>query len=124
MPNIGTAGTYTKVTTDQYGRVSNGGALTSGDIPTLPATKIGIGIINDSEFNQLDGVSANIQNQLNSISNNKYTTTISVLATIGQVFTITHNLGYLRPLLKLVDETAHQEIIVSQITSLQLSYHF
>lgn len=124
MPNVGTAGTYTKTTTDQYGRVAAGGSLTSGDIPTLPATKIGTGIINDSEFNQLDGVSANIQNQLNSISNNKYTTTISVLATIGQVFTITHNLGYLRPLLKLVDETNHQEILVSPnyISTTQLSF--
>lgn len=71
MPNTGTPGTYTKVTTDQYGRVTNGASLTSADIPTIPATKIGSGIINDSEFNQLDGVSANIQNQFSSLSASK-----------------------------------------------------
>lgn len=30
------AGTYAKVTVDQYGRVTNGGALVAGDIPSLP----------------------------------------------------------------------------------------
>lgn len=68
MPNVGTAGTYTKTTTDQYGRVAAGGSLTSADIPTLPATKIGTGIISDTEFNYLDGTSANIQNQLTNLS--------------------------------------------------------
>lgn len=124
MPNTGTPGTYTKVTTDQYGRVTDGALLTSADIPTIPATKIGSGIINDSEFNQLDGVSANIQNQLNSISNNKYTTSISILAAIGQTFTITHGLKNLRPIVKIVDETNHQEILVSPnyISTSQLSF--
>jgi len=78
MPNVGTAGTYTKTTTDQYGRVAAGGSLTSGDIPTLPATKIGTGIINDSEFNQLDGVSANIQTQLLTLSGTKADKAITI----------------------------------------------
>ena len=36
MPATGTAGTYTKVTTDTYGRVSSGALLSAGDIPSLP----------------------------------------------------------------------------------------
>ena len=68
LSTTGTSGTYTKVTTDAYGRVTAGTTLTSGDIPTIPATKIGTGIIDDTEFNYLNGVSANIQNQLANLS--------------------------------------------------------
>jgi hypothetical protein len=35
LPNVGTAGTYAKVTTDTKGRVTSGGALVEADIPTL-----------------------------------------------------------------------------------------
>lgn len=35
LPNVGTAGTYTKVTTDSKGRVTSGAALAEADIPTL-----------------------------------------------------------------------------------------
>lgn len=35
LPNVGTAGTYTKVTTDAQGRVSSGTTLSASDIPTL-----------------------------------------------------------------------------------------
>lgn len=35
LATVGTAGTYTKVTTDAYGRVSSGTTLSSGDIPQL-----------------------------------------------------------------------------------------
>lgn len=35
LPNIGTPGTYTKVTTDAKGRVTSGAALAEVDIPTL-----------------------------------------------------------------------------------------
>lgn len=37
---IATAGTYTKVTVDTYGRVVSGDSLVSGDIPTLAISKI------------------------------------------------------------------------------------
>lgn len=40
LPNKGTAGTYTKVTTDAKGRVISGGSLSSSDIPTLTLDKI------------------------------------------------------------------------------------
>lgn len=40
MANVGTAGTYTKVTTDAKGRVTSGATLSASDIPTLTAAKI------------------------------------------------------------------------------------
>lgn len=40
LPNIGTAGTYTKVTTDAKGRIISGTTLSASDIPTLTLSKI------------------------------------------------------------------------------------
>lgn len=40
LGNVGTAGTYTKVTTDAKGRVTSGTTLVAADIPTLTAAKI------------------------------------------------------------------------------------
>ena len=40
LASVGTAGTYTKVTTDSKGRVSSGTTLSATDIPTLTAAKI------------------------------------------------------------------------------------
>ncbi|TWW01369.1 beta strand repeat-containing protein [Chitinophaga pinensis] len=40
LVNVGTAGTYTKVTTDAKGRVTNGTTLQDSDIPGLDASKI------------------------------------------------------------------------------------
>lgn len=40
LANAGTAGTYTKVTTDAKGRVTSGASLAAADIPALTATKI------------------------------------------------------------------------------------
>lgn len=40
LASVGTAGTYTKVTTDAKGRVTAGAALEATDIPTLTAAKI------------------------------------------------------------------------------------
>ena len=45
ITNVGTAGTYTKVTTNAQGQVTSGGALTATDIPALDASKITTGII-------------------------------------------------------------------------------
>jgi hypothetical protein len=42
---VGTAGTYTKVTTDSKGRVTSGTTLAAGDIPNLDAAKITSGVI-------------------------------------------------------------------------------
>jgi len=40
LASVGTAGTYTKVTTDAKGRVTSGTTLLAADIPTLTAAKI------------------------------------------------------------------------------------
>lgn len=40
LASVGTAGTYTKVTTDAKGRVTAGTTLTASDIPSLTASKI------------------------------------------------------------------------------------
>ena len=40
MKAVGTAGTYTKVTVDAYGRVTGHASLAAGDIPNLPWSKI------------------------------------------------------------------------------------
>lgn len=40
LGTIGTAGTYTKITTDMYGRVVSGTTLSESDIPTLQISKI------------------------------------------------------------------------------------
>lgn len=40
LASVGTAGTYTKVTTDVKGRVTSGATLAASDVPTLTASKI------------------------------------------------------------------------------------
>lgn len=55
LNTIGTAGTYTKITTDQYGRVVSGTILSEGDIPTLQISKIsGLQSTLDSKLNISD----------------------------------------------------------------------
>ncbi|MBL7669186.1 MAG: tail fiber domain-containing protein [Bdellovibrionaceae bacterium] len=47
LPNVGTAGTYTKVTTDAKGRVTSGAALVEADVPTLSTSgKVSASAIN------------------------------------------------------------------------------
>jgi hypothetical protein len=45
LTSTGTAGTYTKVTTDAKGRVTVGDTLSAGDIPNLDAAKITSGVL-------------------------------------------------------------------------------
>ena len=45
LASVGTAGTYTKVTTDAKGRVTSGTTLVASDIPALDASKITTGTI-------------------------------------------------------------------------------
>jgi hypothetical protein len=40
LASAGTSGTYTKVTTDSFGRVTSGTTLDAGDIPTIAATQV------------------------------------------------------------------------------------
>ena len=61
-----TAGTYTKVTVDTYGRATSGTSIASGDLPNgIDAAKIGSGAVSNTEFEYLDGVTSAIQTQLN-----------------------------------------------------------
>ena len=45
LADVGTAGTYTKVTTNAQGQVISGGPLSEGDLPNLAAAKITSGIL-------------------------------------------------------------------------------
>ena len=117
LATTGTSGTYSNIVVNAYGQVTSARALISADIPTLPATKIGTGIINDTEFNYLDGVSANIQTQLNNIKygvTGRFTSAINIVYGANSI-TINHNLGYLRPNVMLIDEIDDQLIIVSPV---------
>ena len=50
LASVGTAGTYTKVTTDAKGRVTSGTTLSATDIPNIDASKITSGIIDTSRL--------------------------------------------------------------------------
>jgi hypothetical protein len=45
LANVGTAGTYTKVTTNAQGQIASGTTLTADDIPSLDASKINSGTL-------------------------------------------------------------------------------
>lgn len=51
---VGTAGTYSKITTDAYGRVVSGAALEAADIPNLDAAKITTGSLDPARL--ADGI--------------------------------------------------------------------
>lgn len=56
LKNVGTSGTYTKVTTDAKGRVTSGTSLTINDLPTIPTTKIsGLGTVADKNTGTVEG---------------------------------------------------------------------
>lgn len=53
LATVGTAGTYTKVTVDSYGRVTGHSSLTQGDIPALAISKItGLQTTLDAKLNK------------------------------------------------------------------------
>lgn len=59
-----TAGTHTKITYDAKGLVTGGADLEEADIPALHLTKITDVTVDAAEVNMLDGIKANIQEQL------------------------------------------------------------
>ena len=66
-----TPGTYLKLTVDTYGRVTSGSAMAASDLPTgIDATKIGGGVVDNTEFSYLNGVTSAIQTQLNAKEGN------------------------------------------------------
>lgn len=59
--------TGTKVTYDAKGLVTSSTTLAAGDIPSgIVATKIGAGLVDDTEFGMLNNITGNIQSQLDS----------------------------------------------------------
>lgn len=76
LGTIGTAGTYTKITTDMYGRVVSGTTLSEGDMPTLQISKIS-GLqsalnskLNISDFNTWFTIKKDSQGRIVSIQAN------------------------------------------------------
>ncbi len=76
LNTIGTAGTYTKITTDMYGRVVSGTTLSESDIPTLQISKIS-GLqsalnskLNISDFNTWFTIKKDSQGKIVSIQAN------------------------------------------------------
>ena len=60
-----TAGTATKVTYDTKGLITSGTTLAASDMPSgIDATKIGTGVVSNTEFSYLDGVTSALQTQI------------------------------------------------------------
>jgi hypothetical protein len=64
-----TGATKTKITYDANGLVTAGADLSASDLPSgIDASKIADGSVSNTEFQYLDGVTSNIQTQINNIS--------------------------------------------------------
>ena len=62
-------GTATKITYDAKGLVTGGAALAETDLPTgINATRIGGGLVDNTEFGYLNGVTSAIQTQINNLA--------------------------------------------------------
>jgi hypothetical protein len=76
-----TGATKTKITYDAKGLVTAGADLAASDLPTgIDANKIGGGTVDNSEFGYLNGLSDNIQTQLNG---KQQTLTLTTVGTSG-----------------------------------------
>lgn len=93
-PNVGTAGTYTKVTTDAKGRVSAGTTLSASDIPSLDTSKITSGSFDDARIPTLaisktSGLQTALDSKLN-LSGGTISGTLTMTSNItsnSQIFT-------------------------------------
>jgi hypothetical protein len=63
------SGTATKVVYDSKGLIISGGLLAANDVPFgMDAARIGTGVVSNTEFGYLDGVTSAIQTQINALS--------------------------------------------------------
>lgn len=96
-PNVGTAGTYTKVTTDAKGRVTSGTTLSASDIPSLDASKItsgsfaisqtsGLQTALDSKLNLTGGTISGTLTMTSNITSNSQIFTSNEFRTTGTVW--------------------------------------
>lgn len=73
LTQVGTAGTYTKITTDAKGRVVNGGSLQSSDLPTHNHTSSQITdfhtAVRTNKLNQMTAPDASVSMNLQKITN-------------------------------------------------------
>jgi hypothetical protein len=93
-PDVGTPGTYTKVTTDFKGRVTSGTTLEAADIPSLDASKVTSGSFADARIPTLaisktSGLQSALDGKLN-LSGGTLSGTLatsSVITSSAQIFT-------------------------------------
>jgi hypothetical protein len=93
-PDVGTPGTYTKVTTDFKGRVTSGTTLSAADIPSLDASKVTSGAFADARIPTLaisktSGLQSALDGKLN-LSGGTLSGTLatsSVITSTAQIFT-------------------------------------
>jgi hypothetical protein len=77
-------GTNTKITYDANGLVTSATAITAADLPSaIDAAKIGTGVVNNTEFGYLDGVTSAIQTQINNLSLPTLNTRGTAVAGVG-----------------------------------------
>ena len=62
---------YKVVKYDSKGLVTDGRKVTSDDVDNISASKIGNGLVSDTEYNYLAGLNANLQTQLDNLSSGK-----------------------------------------------------
>jgi hypothetical protein len=86
-PNVGTPGTYTKVTTDTKGRVTSGTTLAAGDIPNLDTAKLTSGLLPLSRGGTNASDAAGARSQLGITATNVPTTGSNVQADIDFINT-------------------------------------
>ena len=94
LANAGTAGTYTKVTTDAKGRVTSGTTLSATDIPTLTAAKISDfdTQVRTSRLDQIAAPTAAVSANSQKITNLALCTADSDAATKGYVDSVAQGL--------------------------------
>jgi len=89
-----TPGTFPKISYDAKGLVTSGSALSASDMPSaIDAAKISTGVVSNTEFNYLNGVTSAIQTQLDGKLESADAVTISASQTITGAKTFTSDVS-------------------------------